>query len=60
MYGPVYVRRDPILIGKSGSEQITADDIADMTGTIGYEIVCGISSRVPRVIMSNNTEIEVF
>ena len=49
-----------ILIGKSGSEQITADDIADMTGTIGYEIVCGISSRVPRVIMSINAEIAVF
>lgn len=49
-----------ILIGKSGEEMLTADDIADMTGTIGYEIVCGISSRVPRVIMSNNTEIDVF
>ena len=49
-----------ILIGKSGNEVITADDIADMTGTIGYEIVCGISSRVPRVIMSNNAEIDVF
>ena len=49
-----------ILIGKSGNEVITADDIADITGTIGYEIVCGISSRVPRVIMSNNAEIDVF
>lgn len=49
-----------VLIGKSGSERITADDIADMTGTIGYEIVCGISARVPRVIMSNNAEIGVF
>ncbi|MBR6336298.1 MAG: alanine racemase [Ruminococcus sp.] len=48
------------LIGRSGDEVITADDIADMTGTIGYEIVCGIASRVPRVIMSNNTEIAVF
>lgn len=48
------------LIGSSGAERITADDIADMTGTIGYEIVCGISSRVPRVIMSNNAEIAVF
>lgn len=31
-----------------GSE-ITADDIAAQTGTIGYEIVCGIAERVPRV-----------
>lgn len=49
-----------VLIGKSGDERITADDIADMTGTIGYEITCGISARVPRVIMSNNTEIAVL
>lgn len=28
---------------------ITADDIAKLTGTIGYEIVCGIAERVPRV-----------
>ena len=32
-----------------GSE-ITADDIAKLTGTIGYEIVCGITARVPRIV----------
>ena len=31
-----------------GSE-ITADDIAKQVGTIGYEIVCGIAERVPRI-----------
>lgn len=36
------------LIGKSGKETLTADDMAHMIGTIGYEIVCGISKRVPR------------
>lgn len=30
-------------------KQITADDIAQLTGTIGYEIVCGITARVPRI-----------
>ncbi len=49
-----------ILIGQSGDERITADDIADMTGTIGYEIVCGISRRVPRIIMVNNAETDVL
>ena len=38
-----------VLIGKSGDEVITADDIANLIGTIGYEIVCGISKRVERV-----------
>ena len=37
-----------ILIGHSGSEEITADDIAAATGTINYEIVCGLSRRIPR------------
>ena len=39
------------LIGRDGSEEITADDIAQLSGTIGYEIVCGISGRVPRVYL---------
>lgn len=38
-----------ILIGSQGDERITADDIAIKTGTISYEVLCGISSRVPRV-----------
>lgn len=38
-----------VLIGESGEEVITADDLANMIGTIGYEIVCGISKRVDRV-----------
>ena len=37
------------LIGAQGSERITADDIAAKTGTISYEVLCGISSRVLRV-----------
>lgn len=30
-------------------EHYTADDMANDIGTIGYEIVCGISKRVPRI-----------
>jgi len=36
--------------GAAGIERITATDWADQLGTIGYEIVCGISARVPRVV----------
>jgi alanine racemase len=39
-----------VLIGAQGNERITADDIAAKTGTIAYEVLCGISCRVPRVI----------
>ena len=41
-----------ILIGADGNERITADDLAQASGTIGYEIVCGISSRVARFVHS--------
>jgi alanine racemase len=40
---------DVVLIGSQGNERITADDIAEKTGTIAYEVLCGISSRVPRI-----------
>jgi alanine racemase len=40
---------DVLLIGSQGNERITADEIAAKTGTIAYEVLCGISSRVPRI-----------
>lgn len=42
-------RDDVVLIGTQGTEVITADDIAALAGTIPYEVLCGISRRVPRV-----------
>lgn len=45
------------LIGRDGNEVISADVLAEACGTIGYEIVCGISKRVPRVyIGGDNSE----
>ncbi len=41
------------LIGSDGQEQITADDLAGMYGTIGYETVCDISKRVPRIFLQD-------
>ena len=38
-----------ILIGKSGNEYISADEVASFAGTINYEIVCSIGARVPRI-----------
>lgn len=37
-----------ILIGSQGDEQITAEEMAKILGTIPYELVCAISKRVPR------------
>lgn len=44
----VEVGDEVILIGRQGDEEITADHWANLTGTISYEIVCGIGPRLPR------------
>jgi alanine racemase len=36
------------LLGRDGDLSITAEDLAELTGTISYEITCGVSARVPR------------
>jgi alanine racemase len=38
-----------VFLGAQGDEVITAWEWAERTGTIAYEVVCGISGRVPRV-----------
>lgn len=45
----VVFETEVVLIGRSGDEVLSADDLAHQIGTIGYEIVCGISKRVERV-----------
>lgn len=37
------------LIGRDGSEEITADDLARWADTVNYEIVCGLARRLPRI-----------
>lgn len=44
----VTVGDEVVFIGRQGEHVVTADDWARATGTIGYEIVCGISSRIHR------------
>lgn len=45
----VRVGDEVVLIGKSGAEEITCDEWAQMLGTIPYEITCQINPRVERV-----------
>ncbi len=40
---------DPVtIIGGTPGQRITAEELAQRIGTINYEVICGISSRVPR------------
>jgi alanine racemase len=37
-----------VLLGTQGDERVTAEEWADLLGTIGYEIVTRAGPRVPR------------
>ena len=45
----VYPGCDAVLIGQSGDEVITADMMANQIGTISYEVLTSVNSRVKRV-----------
>jgi alanine racemase len=44
----VAVGDEVVLIGRQGTEAITADEVAADAGTISYEILAGVGPRVPR------------
>ena len=47
----VKVEDEVVLLGKDGDDNITADDLASMAGTINYEIVTRINPLIPRMIL---------
>lgn len=49
----VQVGDEVTLIGRDGQEEITADELAKCENSINYEVICGLSRRVPRVYLKN-------
>ncbi len=47
----IKVGDEVVIMGSEGSHSITADDIADGSGTINYEILCGFGKRLPKVFI---------
>ena len=43
---------EAVLIGRSGNEIISAEDVAAWAGTISYEILCSAGSRVERIFQN--------
>ena len=37
------------LIGRDGAEEITVDEVAALAGTISYEVLTGLTRRLPRI-----------
>jgi alanine racemase len=48
---PVKIEDEVVLIGSQKQARITAEELAELSGTIPYEIVCGLGSRIPRVYL---------
>lgn len=44
---------EAVLIGRQGNAEITASDIATLTDTIPYEVLCAIGSQIPRLYHSS-------
>jgi alanine racemase len=51
--GPVGVSvgDEVVLVGRQGQETISSWEWAQRIGTIAYEVVCGLSGRVPRIYL---------
>ncbi|MBC2579562.1 alanine racemase [Clostridium sp. DJ247] len=57
--GEVKIGDEVILLGSKGNVKFNADHIADILGTISYEVLCMISKRVPRVYIKNKQIVKV-
>lgn len=47
----VHIGDEVVLMGEQGGEKIMVNELASWAGTINYEILCGISKRMPRVYL---------
>ncbi len=50
--GNIHVGDDVVLIGSDGGQSISVWELADLIGTNPYEVLTGISARVPRVVIN--------
>jgi alanine racemase len=51
----VAIGDEVVLIGEQGTHRIRAEDWAARLGTIGYEVVCAVSPRVPRIAIGGES-----
>ena len=51
---PVQVGDEVVFYGRQGEEEISVEEIADILGTINYEVTCMLDRRIPRVYKEND------
>ena len=49
-----------IVIGDGNNNTLSFDDVAEMTGTINYEVVCLVGKRVPRVYLKHGENVGIM
>lgn len=47
----VQLENEVVLIGRSGDEEISAEQFASWAGTINYEVTTRVNERIPRVVV---------
>jgi alanine racemase len=47
----VAIGEEAVLLGTQGEHSVTAWDLADLAGTIPWEVLCAIGPRVPRLLV---------
>ncbi|AGX44811.1 alanine racemase [Clostridium saccharobutylicum] len=55
----VKINDEVIILGEDGNLKMNADDLAEIMGTINYEILCMLKERIPRVYIKNNEIVKV-
>lgn len=50
---------EAVLLGFQGGEHISAEEIAEVSGGFHYEILCGLSKRIPRVYIREGKAVEI-
>jgi len=58
--GDVCIGDEVVLIGTQGNETITASQIAQLAGTINYEVVSLVGRRVPRIYFKAGKPVNVL
>ena len=50
---PLYEGSIVTILGTDGKDSITADELAEKMGTINYEVLCLLGTRLPKVYLQN-------
>jgi alanine racemase len=54
----VSVGDEVVIFGKQGEQEIKVEEIANLTDTINYEVICSIGKRIPRLYKEKGSEVK--